>query len=186
MIYINQDTLSESLIEELLLWNETTKGGDVWASNQVKWMDTLKSATSGTILSRIFPDELKVKIYTELMQRGKLNYFPYSTSAVMYMGFPNSCVNWHGDYIDYDAMSIYLNKRWVSNWGGWFAYTEEYNGRKDHVEPGNGKFIVPSYNMSIRSTDMELHCTTPISPFADTRLSIQLFFTKEIFFTKEK
>lgn len=180
MIYTHEETLSEELIQEILNWNESTKGGDVWASNQVKWVDSLKSATSGTILSRVFSDEVKVRIFTELQQRGKLNYFPYSSAAVFYLGFPNSCVNWHADYPTYDAMSIYLNKRWDSNWGGWFAYTEDYNRRQDQVEPMNGTFIVPRYNTSIRSTDMEWHCTTPISPFAETRVSIQLFFSKEV------
>ena len=178
MIYTHEDTLSEELIQEILLWNQTTKGGDVWASNQVKWVDSLKSATSGTILSRVFSDEMTIRIYTELQERGKLDYFPYSSSALFYLGFPNSCVNWHADYPDYDAMSIYLNKRWDSNWGGWFAYTQDYNQRQDHVEPMNGNFIVPRYNTSIRTTDMEWHCTTPISPFAETRISIQLFFSK--------
>jgi hypothetical protein len=180
MIYTHEDTLSEFLIEEILNWNAESKGRDVWASNQVKWTDSLKSATSGTILSRVLSDEMKVRIYTELHQRGKLQYFPYSSSALFYLGFPNSCVNWHADYPDYDAMSIYLNKRWDSNWGGWFAYSEDYNRRTDQVDPMNGKFIVPRYNTSIRSTDMEWHCTTPISPFAETRISIQLFFSKEV------
>jgi hypothetical protein len=180
MIYTHEETLSEGLIQEILNWNECSKGGDVWSSNQVKWVDSLKSATSGTILSRVFSNEMKVKIYTELLQRGKLSYIPYSSSALFYHGFPNSCVNWHADYPDYDAMSIYLNKRWDSNWGGWFAYTEDYNRRQDHVEPMNGKFIVPRYNTSIRSTDMEWHCTTPISPFAEIRTSIQLFFSKQV------
>ena len=180
MIYTHEDTLSEFLIAEILNWNETSKGQDVWASNQVKWVDSLKTATSGTILSRVIPDGLKSAIYNELHSRGKLSYIPYSSSALFYLGFPNSCVNWHADYPDYDAMSIYLNKRWDSNWGGWFAYTEDYNRRQDQVEPMNGKFIVPSYNTSIRSTDMEWHCTTPISPFAETRISIQLFFSKVV------
>ena len=47
MIYTQEDTLSEFLITEILNWNETSKGQDVWASNQVKWVDSLKTATSG-------------------------------------------------------------------------------------------------------------------------------------------
>ena len=179
MIYTHENVLNEGLIQEIMSWYETLKGGDVWASNQVKWVDSLRSGTSGTILSKVFPDDMKVKIYNDLYQRGILNYIPYSSAAMFYLGFPNSCVTWHADYADYDAMSIYLNPRWDSNWGGWFSYTEEHNGIKEHVEPQRGNFIVPRYNTGIRSTDMEWHCTTPISPFAPTRISIQMFFTKE-------
>jgi hypothetical protein len=178
MIYLTYNTLSEDLIQEILHWNESTKTNDVWASNQVKWVDSLKVATSGTILSRVVPEEFKTKIYKNLYDNRILDYIPYSSSALFYIGFPNSCVNWHADYPDYDAMSIYLNQRWDSNWGGWFAWTEKHNFQEGDVSPQDGNFIVPCYNMSIRSTEMEWHCTTPISPYAEQRLSIQLFFSK--------
>lgn len=178
MIYLNYNTLSEELIQEILHWNEQTKSNDVWASNQVKWVESLKVATSGTILSRSFSPEMKDRIYQNLVDRGVIDYFPYSSSALFYIGCPNSCVNWHADYPDYDAMSIYLNHNWESNWGGWFAWTEKHNYQEGNVTPMDGNFLVPQYNMSIRSTEMEWHCTTPISPFADSRLSIQLFFSK--------
>jgi hypothetical protein len=178
MIHINENTLSSELISDLLSWNESTKGGDVWASNQTKWIPSLKYATSGTILSRVMLEEYKVKIYNELYSRKILDYIPYSSSALLYIGGPNSCVNWHADYEDYDAMSIYLNENWDSNWGGWFAYTELHNRQTGDIKPQCGNFIVPKYNLSIRSTDMEWHCTTPISSYADPRISIQLFFSK--------
>ena len=110
MIKILDEVLSEGFIDQLLKWNDDTKAGDVWASNQTKWIDVLKYTTNGTILSRALPDEWKNPIYYELVNRGKLDYLPYSSSAILYMGFPTSCVNWHPDYLDYDAMSIYLNK----------------------------------------------------------------------------
>ena len=179
MIKIYRDVLSEELIQSLFEWNEKTKGGDVWASNQAKWLDVLKYATTGTILSRVLPDNFRNDIISNLYSRGKIDWMPTTTSALFYMGFPNSCVNWHPDFPDYDAMSIYLNKDWDSNWGGWFAYTEEYNWVDGDVRPGHGKFVVPKYNMSIMSTEKEWHCTTPISPFAHPRLSIQLFFSKK-------
>lgn len=178
MLQIYNDTLSYSLIERILRWNEETQKGDVWASNQAKWIPSLKYTTSGTILSRSLPEELKTSVYLDLYERKVLDYIPYSSSALFYIGYPLSCVNWHADYPDYDALSIYLNEKWDSNWGGWFAFTEEYNRVEGDIKPQNGKFIVPKYNMSIRSTDMEWHCTTPISPYADPRLSIQLFFSK--------
>ena len=82
------------------------------------------------------------------------------------------------DYADYNAFSIYLNREWDSNWGGWFAYTEEYNWQEGDINPKRGQFVVPKYNLSIMSTEKEWHCTTPISPYAQPRLSIQLFFSK--------
>ncbi len=65
MINILNDVLSQEFIDRLLAWNEETKAGDVWASNQTKWVDVLKYATSGTILSRALSDEWKIPIYYE-------------------------------------------------------------------------------------------------------------------------
>lgn len=179
MIYVNEDTLSEELITDILKWNDETKVGDVWATNQTKWVESLKYATSGVILSRVMPDLLSNRIYGELQSRGKIDYSPWSRSTLFYIGLPNSCVNWHADYADYNALSIYLNREWDSNWGGWFGYTEDFNWIEGNVNPQHGKFIVPSYNRSVLSTEKEWHCTTPMSPFAQPRLSIQLFFSKK-------
>jgi hypothetical protein len=180
MIRVIEDVLSQSFIDELLQWNEQTKAGDVWSSNQTKWVDVLKYATGGTILSRALPDEWKNPIYYELVNRGKLDYLPYGSSAILYMGFATSCVNWHPDYVDYDAMSIYLNKEWDSNWGGWFAWTEEDKGvDAPHINPKQGQFYCPQYNTAIHSTEREWHCTTPLATVAPPRISIQLFFSKK-------
>jgi hypothetical protein len=95
------------------------------------------------------------------------------------MGFATSCVNWHPDYADYDAMSIYLNKEWDSNWGGWFAWTEENKGVDAPINPKQGQFYCPQYNTAIYSTEREWHCTTPLATVAPPRISIQLFFSKK-------
>jgi hypothetical protein len=181
MIYIVRDVLSQPLIDKILAWNEETKGGDVWASNQVKWVNVLKYATTGTILSRVFSEEIRAEIFDDLYLRRKIDHQPSSTSALFYMGFPHSCVNWHSDFPDYDAMSIYLSKEWDSNWGGWFAWTEENAGKdlsQPQFNPLSGNFFVPQYNTAVHSTNTEWHCTTPISSMAPPRISIQLWFSK--------
>ena len=179
MIKILDDVLSEEFIQRLLAWNEETKIGDVWASNQTKWVDVLKYATGGTIISRALPDEWKNAIYYELVNRNKLDYLPYASSAIFYMGFATSCVNWHPDYKEYDAMSIYLNREWDSNWGGWFAWTEEFKGLDGNYNPKTGNFYSPQYNTAVHSTEREWHCTTPLATTAPPRISIQLFFSKK-------
>ncbi len=179
MILTHRDTLSDALIDDIMSWNLYTQTNDVWATNQTKWIDSLKYATNGVILSRVMPEELSGRIYTDLQERGKISYAPWSRSCLFYIGLPNSCVNWHHDYKDYNALSIYLNRNWDSNWGGWFAYNEEHNFVEGTVDLRHGKFVVPEYNVSVLSTEMEWHCTTPISPVAEKRYSIQLFFSKE-------
>jgi hypothetical protein len=180
MIKILTDVLSEEFIERLLAWNEETKMGDVWASNQTKWVDVLKYATNGTILSRALSEEWKNPIYYELVNRSKLDYLPHSSAAIFYVGYQTSCVNWHPDYLEYDAMSIYLNKEWDSNWGGWFAWTEENKGVDEYgYNPKQGQFYCPQYNTAVYSTEREWHCTTPTSTSAKPRISIQLFFSKK-------
>lgn len=185
MVTILTDVLSNSYISSLLDWNEKTKMGDVWASNQTKWVDVLKYATNGTILSRALGDEWKNPLYYELVERGKLDYLPYASAAIFYLGYPTSCVNWHPDYVDYDAMSIYLNDHWDSNWGGWFAWTDEYNGVDASTNPKAGQYYCPQYNTAVYSTEREWHCTTPVSTSAPVRMSIQLFFSKKISVSKE-
>lgn len=182
-IIVQEDTLSDTLIQDIMRWNSETQMNDVWASNQTKWVQSLKYATTGVILSRVMPAEYSNRIYDELQQRGKIDYAPWSRSCLFYIGLPNSCVNWHADYDDYNAMSIYLNSKWESNWGGWFAYTERHNHQEGEVNPLDGQFVVPKYNLSVMSTDMEWHCTTPMSPFAEHRYSIQLFFSKKGYHT---
>lgn len=179
MILVQRDTLSEELIQTILDWNAQTQAGDVWACNQTKWVDSLKYATTGVILSRVMPEYLSNSIYEDLQARGKIGYSPWSRSCLFYIGLPNSCVNWHHDYRDYNALSIYLNRTWDSNWGGWFAYNEDHNFVEGTVDLRHGKFVVPEYNVSVLSTEMEWHCTTPMSPIAEKRYSIQLFFSKE-------
>lgn len=178
MITILTDVLSQEFIDKILSWNEETKAQDVWASNQTKWVDVLKYATGGTLLSRALSDDWKNEIYSELLNRGKIDYFPYSSSAILYMGFTTSCVNWHNDYSDYNALSIYLNKEWDSNWGGWFAWTDDFKGQEYGVNPKVGQFYCPQYNTAVMSTEKEWHCTTPLATVAPPRISIQLFFSK--------
>jgi hypothetical protein len=180
MIKILNDVLSQEFIHNILAWNEETRMGDVWASNQTKWVDVLKYATSGTILSRALSDEWRNLIYHELVNRGKIDYLPHSSAAIFYVGYQTSCVNWHPDYADYDAMSIYLNKDWDSNWGGWFAWTEENKGIDMYgFNPKHGQFYCPQYNTAVHLTEREWHCTTPISTSGVPRISIQLFFSKK-------
>ena len=76
MLYIQENTLSDELIADVLKWNEDTKAGDVWAANQVKWVESLKYATAGTIFNRVMPGDLSNRIYDELQSRGKINYNP--------------------------------------------------------------------------------------------------------------
>jgi len=76
MIYINYNTLNEVLIQEILNWNEQTKRNDVWASNQVKWVESLKIATSGTILSRVFPEDIKNYVFVHDPIYHKMVYMP--------------------------------------------------------------------------------------------------------------
>jgi hypothetical protein len=173
------DVFSEEFINRVFAWHDSTKGGDVWSSNQTKWVDVLKYATSGTLLSRVIPDDLKHELYLELLNRGKINYYPYSSSALFYVGYSTSCVNWHNDWKEYDAMSIYLNKDWDSNWGGWFAWTEAFKGEQGNFNPKTGNFYCPQYNTAILSTEQEWHCTTPLATVAPPRISIQLFFSKQ-------
>jgi hypothetical protein len=80
-----------------------------------------------------------------------------------------SYITWHNDGLYKGALTVYLNEKWESDWGGYFMYEED-----DEI-----KAIKPDKNTGVFLTGGTKHCVTTINLNADIRISLQCFLTKE-------
>lgn len=76
-------------------------------------------------------------------------------------------VNWHDDGSHNGAASIYLNQDWNRTLGGHFMYQMEHQQVMTAIQPKQGTAVYQQGGV--------LHTTTPVSPIAPSRQSIQVF-----------
>lgn len=127
------------------------------------WSDGLVSYST-PILRYFIPfeyDTLITKIKKEIFNKTK-----YEIDNVLIHFWPKlSYITWHNDLGYKAALTIYLNKKWDSNWGGYLMY-EETN---------EIKAIKPDYNLGVLQEGGVNHCVSTINVNADIRVSIQAF-----------
>lgn len=81
-----------------------------------------------------------------------------------------SYIPWHSDAGYGGALTIYMNRKWDPNWGGFLLYREG-----DEI-----KAIIPEYNKAVYQKGGVPHCVTPVNMSAgEMRMSIQVFLQKE-------
>lgn len=80
-----------------------------------------------------------------------------------------SYIPWHNDNREYDgAITIYLNREWDPDFGGYFVYEEG-----DEL-----KAIIPKRNLGVMQYGSLMHCTTPVNFTGDIRFTLQAFLSK--------
>ena len=79
----------------------------------------------------------------------------------------NSFLDWHTDSAYSDALTIYVNKEWKPEWGGYFLYGPQ----------SNFSGIIPKENLAVLQPSGIPHCVTPITSDTQTRISLQMFIT---------
>ena len=77
----------------------------------------------------------------------------------------DSYLDWHTDSNYSDALTIYLNKEWKPEWGGYFLY-----GRQS-----NFSGIIPKENLAVLQPTGIPHCVTPVMNDTFPRISLQIF-----------
>jgi Rps23 Pro-64 3,4-dihydroxylase Tpa1-like proline 4-hydroxylase len=131
-----------------------------------RWGDGLISHST-PILRYFIPieyDNLITKIKKEIFSKTK-----YEIDNVLIHFWPKlSYITWHNDSGYKGALTIYLNKKWDSNWGGYLMYEEN----------NEIKAIKPEYNLGILQENGVSHCVSTINVNADVRISIQVFLNK--------
>jgi hypothetical protein len=109
----------------------------------------------------------------QLLKKEIENKIPFYIDGIVIHFSPKlSYIPWHRDNHVTAALTIYLNKIWDPNWGGYFLYklNDEIRG------------IKPEFNLAIlQEGGMNgiPHCVTTTNIDADLRISLQLFLTKK-------
>ena len=78
------------------------------------------------------------------------------TNFLIYYWTPGSYIPWHGDDDRWDSGTIYLNKEWDQDQGGFLCWKEN-----NHTN----RMIIPEYNtLALKRGGVHvLHCTTPVT-----------------------
>jgi len=109
-------------------------------------------------------NELIGKIKKEILDKTT-----YEIDNLVIHFFPKlSYITWHDDGDYKGALTIYLNKKWDYNWGGYFLYQEE----------NEIKAILPDYNLGVLQENGVPHCVSTINVNSDIRISIQAFLRR--------
>jgi hypothetical protein len=173
MIDIYEKFLSEESIEKLddmiekIFKNSDPNVPNVSTSLMV-WEKGLQ-ANSSPIIRYVLNknnDELFQSLKKEI--ENKIPYF--IDSIVIHFSPKLSYIPWHKDDHVKAALTVYLNKTWNTNWGGYFLYRLN----------GEIKGIKPDFNLAVLQQGGETgitHCVTTTNIDADLRISLQLFLT---------
>lgn len=129
-----------------------------------EWDKILNTSNSRIMIYKIEPI-IDYELY-ELISKKIQNEFKMQIKgSCFYYWLDNSNINWHNDGSHKAAITVYLNKKWDKNWGGYFIY--EYNDKLG-IE-------IPEYNKCIFQSGGVPHSTTPVTNKMKPRKTLQIF-----------
>lgn len=176
--------LEKEMLEEIESYVQSQLDKPVWIHGHSFYQEELKNYIVESMAPYIagVEDTFKDKIKKYLLGKKILIKDPSEFIVLIYNAYPLSSVGWHTDkhdeyehggkdYLgckDVAGISIYLNKEWQSNWGGFFLL-------KDSKEDTQGKFFEPIYNRAVINNGLDIHAVSAISNGAKNRYSVQLF-----------
>lgn len=109
--------------------------------------------------------EVPKQFFVHLHHSGPLESYPWHTDVHSEYNDPD----YDGDNFDGTmGITIYLNKNWKENWGGYFLY-------KDSKDATTGGFVQPVYNRAVFNNGIEYHAVSGTALRCDVRLTIQMF-----------
>ena len=156
MIKIISNVLDEQLIQDLQKYVATTENH---RSSYKSWGSTIVKYSAPVLLFNLNEELYKRIEQVEIFDlKGK-------DFSVHYAGFPRlSYIPWHTDTHMKRAITIYLNKEWELDWGGYLCVNvnDEY------------KSIIPKYNMAVELSNIP-HSVTTVNIDAPMRETIQIF-----------
>lgn len=162
---IVENFLSPSIIDAIVKNNKELVGSPVWFSN-LAWEPGLQRS-SGTVLARKLSPELHLMIQKRLQQTKILSpQKKVKISAMAYLWQPLSYIPWHDDNGAAGGATIYLNKEWDPNWGGYLLWRK---GKEV-------KCLEPKFNRLVVNTKLIEHSTTLTTAEAPLRQTIQIFW----------
>jgi 2OG-Fe(II) oxygenase superfamily len=161
-----KNVLSQSLLDSL--YNFTRDGKQPTKTNFFGWGANV-IGTSNAIFSFLLPDEIKENLAKELIEKGILKKLPTKWAGNIHLMSRNSSIPWHDDGNHKLSITIYLNKIWDSNWGGYFL------AKKEDVIEG----YIPEYNMCIFFDTPLRHTVSVTSIDSPLRECVQIFVDEE-------
>ena len=177
-VSFGQNALADEMLDAVFAYVEPQKKKFQWSSNVLSWSPAL-TVGNGAVLTHILPEGLTSSIYINLLDRGILERIPTNKVAMFYIWLPGSSITWHADYADKQSMTIYLNKSWNPDHGGYFCWKdwgEDLPKNSYDNPPAECRMRMPEFNNYVRMTEAEWHTTTITAAVAPPRLSLQMFF----------
>lgn len=138
------------------------------------WSDSIIGKGSSVFCMSV-PDRLLPEIEKTLLLRGILNpeedqLLTESKSAMLYVWMPGSYIPYHSDAKYSKAVTIYLNRDWEFNDGGFFVWRNP--NQEDWIS------VVPHFNLGIVNAFGLEHGTTPVTS-DKLRVTVQIFLIKK-------
>jgi hypothetical protein len=171
MIHTYSEFLSENtlkLLDEKIdsIFNHKSQT-PIFTSNVTNWGSGLIQNSTPILRYIITNEDLEL---LGLLKKEIESKIPYYVNGVIIHICPKfSYIPWHNDGNHLAALSIYLNKNWNSNWGGFFMYED---GDKIYA-------IKPDRNLAVFQKGGTKHSVSMINSDADYRISIQCFLNSE-------
>lgn len=166
---IINDFLPADLLDKCLKTLNERRDLPLWRVNKFVWDSELTYGFDGTIVFSQVPVALHKKITEHIKKTTKLDLDIDNDAVTMNftMMDNNSGINWHQDHAYKWAITIYLNKKWESSYGGCLEYVDPHTQQKI--------LHVPKFNTAAINDSWTYHCVTPIDNSAPVRDSIQIF-----------
>lgn len=162
-VQIKQGALSQPLLDKLHIF--TRDGKQPSRTNLFGW-DPAVVGMSNPIFFFTLDEALRVEVVNELLKKDILPAKPKLMSANIALYSRYSFIPWHDDASHKYSATVYLNKTWDVNWGGYLAYQE----------PGaDVKCFVPTYNACVCYPTPLMHTVQLTSISAPMRESLQIF-----------
>ena len=187
---IAHDVLSNKLLKEID--EEFVQSDNQWSAGLLTWQAELNEGIVGTCLVK----PLSLSLSEQVEYHIKEHVPPFISGSLSYMchcWLPNSGIGVHNDPHVKWAATIYLNKDWPLNGGGWFLWNEskkrrssKFSSKNLNFNPKDKPFVYeeniwkamsPTRNVMIINDKREDHLVTPISPYMKNnyRYSIQIW-----------
>lgn len=121
--------------------------------------------SSNAIFCFDLPNDLKTKVASEFLSKNIFLKEPTKWTATIQLFSRSSFIPWHDDRNHKFTATVYLNKIWDDDWGGYFAY-------RDGEEI---KCIKPTYNTAVFFNTPLPHSVMYTANNAPLRESLQIF-----------
>lgn len=135
-----------------------------WRTNHWWEHDIVKE--SHTVLVYNYSDDEANTIMESLIRNGVIDDKNYT--VMNYVWTKGSYIPWHMDGHVTEGITVYLNKVWDDDWGGFFLYREQSTDK--HLTG-----IIPKFNMASKNFGKIEHTVTTINPLAENRVTLQIF-----------